>query len=706
MCTHAETEDVIAGLDTLPQVLQQRVAHELVVLCSSPSRGEERDERWWADDAARAARCSQALLALEATSRSLRAAVQAAEVAWAAVDGRQRALEQWRLGHQPRGTWREELWARCPRRLQRNSAEAHYARDVRHRGLMSLVETVDAASVAAIECDGDALVAFDARAAVAGAAHAVVAGGSAVAVALALAQRSTHLRSLCIAGGMEPSTLAMPPPLSQSTERLVSTLEACTIEDWPHLTDGVFHSFCRRLPRSSLTDLSLAGLTSLTDSGLASAVQGFPNLERVNLARTAAGAGALGSLPLAKLRELSLAQCPQMAHGVELSQAFRFATRLASLDLCELRFVSAEAAARTLAAVASHCPRLQRLNLRETACVRTRALVPLSRLANLSDLNVRGCRSLEEPLPTMPALRRLKIGWGYVRRTAADRPTFAAGALLTSLTLSVGCTLSEWGVRAIGEECPNLERFRLLLCVAASEEALCEGVLMQCTKLKRVTIKGCGAGGGGGGFGALLMRSLGTLRRLSRLTLSGPAFHTLPSASLLEFLEAVKYTGARLEKIDFGDMRLLTPTALRALARTCGPTLTRLSLCDCRSLVQMEESLEHCQNLMSLTVAHCGRLEPGFVDSAERLCPRLVHLTLDACDLDRGGFAWTPIERGGAALRKVTLMRCKRVRRPALAGGGADEADLSAGGGWGPCVRTPKPLAVSAFDASVPRPLS
>jgi len=269
-------------------------------------------------------------------------------------------------------------------------------------------------------------------------------------------------------------------------------------------------------------------------------------------------------------------------------------------------------------------------------------------------------------LPPLPSLRRLALGWGFGDRTLCLLAA-ASAATLTSLTAAAGASLSDAGLAAVATRCRELRQLSLVLC--AVSEAGVAPLLRANPRLQSLRLSECvgpfgaamlppAADAGGGGRASLVFCRL---EGGGRCPLSSAQLAALLGARRVDALQCLSIVGAAA----LCD-RFLAALAGRAAA------LQHLRLEECSrdgdgggsqpafSAAALLTLAAAAPRLRSLRLRHCSeRLGEGFVPALVAAAPLLHHLTLDACDLEGGGFRAACDAH--SALETAAVFRCRCV---------------------------------------------
>ncbi|KAJ4786862.1 F-box family protein [Rhynchospora pubera] len=266
---------------------------------------------------------------------------------------------------------------------------------------------------------------------------------------------------------------------------------------------------------NSLQALDMSNCEHMTDSGVLSILQKYPNLYHLNLAScssvnvsilsglksmcklgsikldgckvTASGLKSLSNSCIS-LKELSLSKCPGVTdEGISVIMAKH--KDLVKLDVTCCRYITDE----SLSAITSSCTSL--VSLRMESCTKLSSegfrligqhcpkLEELDLTDN--DLDDEGLRSLA----SCHNLVSLKIGICLRITDNGLIPVGQSCPRLQELDLYRAIGITDKGVSAIADGCPHLEMINMAYCTNISDESL--KFLSKCSKLCILEIRGC-----------------------------------------------------------------------------------------------------------------------------------------------------------------------------------------------------------------------
>jgi len=377
--------------------------------------------------------------------------------------------------------------------------------------------------------------------------------------------------------------------------------------------------FCQAVAvnRRKLTHIDLSQCERVTDTGLATILQGCTGLHPDKILSNAKGRGFCVEVARSrrKLQEIDLSQCEGVKDG-----------GLASIlegckDLNPNMILSGVKSYSFCVAVANNHPSLQDIDLSNCNKVNNAGISALvASCTALTNINLSSCERVTNTAVSSiaskcTALRSINLS--YCDKVSDEGVSALATKCnaLTSIDLSETAVEDE-GISALAAKCPALISINLSCCDITS--ASVEALAVKCTKMTTINLSESGVDDTG--VSALGHNRIG----LTNLNLS----HTDVGDKSLSAIAAncTALTSIDLSETTIGDM------VLSALAKKCD-SLTSVKLTAC-SMVTDDAIIAlatHCRQLNSIDMSFCYEVSNLGVSTLAANCTGLANIDLSFC---------------------------------------------------------------------------
>ncbi|CAA6672659.1 unnamed protein product [Spirodela intermedia] len=410
------------------------------------------------------------------------------------------------------------------------------------------------------------------------------------------------------------------------------------------VTDVGLGAVARSSP--SLRVLSLWNTPYITDKGLSQIANRCPLLEKLDLSRcpqiTDKGISAI-AMNCARLSSLTIESCPMVGNDC-LWAVGHFCPKLRSVSLTDLALVGDKGVGSLLSSSSSS---LRKISLRRLSITDLSLALIFADLPNVTErgLWVMGCaRGLQQ----LKSLTIISSG-----ATDLGLEAVAKGCpLLKQLSLQRCTHLSDSGLRKLSAAAASLEILQLEECNLITLPGVAGALLTFSARFRSLSLVRClgfrdhssvpGFGNSGLAFVGKLCRQL---RRISLSVLPGGCKLGLVKVNLggcVNVTDAAvaalaKRHGGTLQALDLGGCTMVTDESLLAISDSCfllqDVDVSKSAITDA-GVAALASGVG--LNLRILSVSGCPDISARSLVHLSNLCPSLVGLNLQLCDLLTG----------------------------------------------------------------------